>query len=170
MTPRRASWFAGFSCLSLVASCADPAPPHALPEPSPDVTLPAPPSASVTASAPRVVLSVAPSPAPAPRSGSRFAVVVAPGWVDVVDSGARLGPGCKPGAASGHTQTVAGGKLDGPALKACFAALKSRAPEETQLTLYADKSVEYALLVAVMDAARDHLPEMHLAVQPAASP
>jgi biopolymer transport protein TolR len=75
----------------------------------------------------------------------------------VIVAGARgkLAPGCE-NTATGRVITVPklGGKYDWAGLSTCLAKVKEAFPDETQVILQADPTIEYEHVIATMDAVR----------------
>lgn len=82
-------------------------------------------------------------------------IMVTENGVLVSGSGGKLAQGCE-GIEPGPTVTVPSlqGGYDWPGLTSCVARVKNKFAEETSVTVSADPQVEYAHIIAAMDAVR----------------
>jgi hypothetical protein len=91
--------------------------------------------------------------------------------ISVIAFGAAMATDCRRHAGTVTFPRAADGTLDLAALTRCARQLKSARPEETQVLLQAERSIEYRELMEVLDAVRtdptgELFPEVNLGVLP----
>ncbi len=104
-----------------------------------------------------------------------LSVTMSKAGLTVAAFGGTMAPDCRRHAPGVTFPRAADGTLDLAPLTRCARALKSKRPQETQVTLVADRSIEYRELITVLDAVRadaagELFPEMHLGVSKDTAP